>query len=134
MINRGRTVVFNFSLTVDDKVVFTTRDREPCKYVHGDNSILESLANRLEGLQVGDKKQIVLTPEVAYGLEDENLLKVVRRNYFPHDLELRPGKWISLVINDGSTIPAKIAEIGDLVVTLDLNHPLAGKPSTFLSK
>ena len=85
-------------------------------------------------MNIGEEKEIVLSPEDAYGEHKPEFLKEISKNYFPSDQEIEPGMYFMMVMQDGRQTPVKIYSISEDVVTVDLNHPLAGKTLIFKIK
>ncbi len=82
------------------------------------------------GLQVGEKKSVSVAPEDGYGERDERRVVVVERSYLPDDLKPRPGMVIQGTLPQGSLV-LHVTAVSDDHVTLDANHPLAGKRLKF---
>lgn len=129
-IQPGGQVTLHFELTVDGKVVDSSRGKDPMTFTQGRGQILPGLDRELLGLQVGDKKNIVLTPEKGYGVRNPKALQTVPRNSFGAAADIKEG---ALVVGQsgGKNIQALILKVGKDSVTLDLNHPLAGKTLHF---
>ena len=85
-------------------------------------------------MEKGDEKEITLKPQEAYGEHNDQLLKKVPREQLPNEPEPKPGMMLALGTPDGRQFPAKIAAVDDKEVTIDLNHPLAGKTLIFKLK
>jgi FKBP-type peptidyl-prolyl cis-trans isomerase 2 len=78
-------------------------------------------------MAVGERKKLILTPEVAYGVVRFQLIKEVPRERFPQHLDLRPGKRLSTVNAAGQRRRVKVLEVKRNSVVVDGNHPLAGR-------
>jgi FKBP-type peptidyl-prolyl cis-trans isomerase 2 len=83
-------------------------------------------------MDAGEEKEITLKPEEAYGELNPEYVQKVPKDKFPP--EAKEGMMIGLPLSDGQQIPATIKEMGENEVTLDLNHPLAGKTLIFKIK
>lgn len=108
-----------------------TRD-EPLVYLHGYGNIVPGLEDALEGLTVGSKKKVVVSPEDGYGEYDEDDIDVMPRSEFPPDFEFEEG--MELELHDPDTdeyFEAYVADIDEDEITLDFNHPLAGETLFF---
>ena len=70
VIAAGKNVKFEYVLTVDGKVIDSSEGKAPLEYTQGQKMIIPGLESQMEGLQVGDKKTIIVTPEKAYGIID----------------------------------------------------------------
>lgn len=126
-------VSLDYTLRLDDgEVVDTSEDREPLEYIHGKSQIIPGLEEELEGMAVGDEKDVVLEPADAYGDVDPDARQTVPRDAFPEDLDLTRGMPLSMRDRDtGETLQAYVVDIRDDSVLLDFNHPLAGETLHF---
>jgi peptidylprolyl isomerase len=79
----------------------------------------------------GDTKQVTIGQEEAYGPHREEMVAVVARENLPDDVPPNVGQRLEVQQPDGQVIPAWIAAVSDSAITLDANHPLAGKELTF---
>ena len=94
----------------------------------GFEQVLPGLEKRLIGLQQGDEVTLSIPPEVAFGMYDPSLVKEKNFSEFPEGKGLEPGKWV-LAKNEKHKISCGyyVKEKGTDSITLDYNHPLAGK-------
>ena len=84
------------------------------------------------GMKVGEEKSVTLKPENAYGMPNEQAIQAIPKDRFPP--EAKEGMMIGVPLPNGQQIPAKIIKIDDKEVTLDMNHPMAGKTLIFKIK
>ena len=130
----GKTVSFDYTLTVDGAVVDSSQGKKPLQYVQGQKKIISGLEKQLTGLKIGDEKKIVVPAEEAYGKIDPKAVQEVDRASIPKDIPLTVGTILEATDPAGHTFPAKVTAIKEKTVMLDLNHPLAGKELTFQVK
>lgn len=130
MIQQGANVCIHYKLQVDGEVIDTSEGREPLTYVQGADQIIPGLQSAIETMEVGDKKSVTVEPEDAYGQSDPERKQDVPREAFPNIDDLSVGDQVSGEAG-GKPLLATVAAIGDDSVTLDLNHPLAGKTLDF---
>lgn len=130
-VEAGKTVQLDYKLTVDGQVVDSSEGRGPLSYVHGQGQIIPGLERELAGLHVGDAKDVTVTPEDGYGVVDPQAFVEVPRTELPKDVAPEVGMMLQGRSNDGKPFQARIAEVKDENVKLDLNHPLAGKTLSF---
>ena len=101
----------------------------------GDGDLPEAIEEALVGRVKGDVFEITLQPEDAFGAFDPQGIVSVPRNEFPEGEEIEKGLFVELEVNadDGSseTLETRVIEVNPEAVTLDANHPLAGKVVTF---
>jgi FKBP-type peptidyl-prolyl cis-trans isomerase SlyD len=133
-IHNGSKVAFDYTLTVDGKVVDTSEGRAPLAYTQGDGKMVPGLARQMEGLKAGDERNIVVTPAEAYGEPDPSAMREVQLSRLPKDPKPEVGMLLQLQNRQGQVFPARIAEIKKDTAVIDLNHPLAGKTLNFRIK
>lgn len=131
MIEEGKQVAIEYSVFLDDNTqVDTNVGKEPLTFLFGSQQILPALENALWGLEVGDSREIVLTPDKAYGVVNTAAYKSVEAKMVPEDLRFEGAL---LVISDeqfGEMLISVRSLEGDQII-LDFNHPLAGKTLKF---
>lgn len=133
-IEKGSKVSFDYTLTVDGEVVDSSDGRDPFTYTHGEGQIVPGLERNLEGLHVGDEKEVSVSPEEGYGVVDPNAFKDVPRSTLPPNVNIDPGMMLQAQNPNGNVITVKVIELKDDTVTIDFNHPLAGKTLDFQVK
>ena len=131
VITKGKHVKFDYTLTVDNEVVETTKDKEPLAYDQGQGMLIVGLEKQLEGMKVGEEKKVVVSPEEGYGVPEPKLVREFEKSKFPADMAPVKGMVVEMQDPQGQPYPATITEVKDTVVMLDFNHPLAGKTLTF---
>lgn len=104
--------------------------QEPIAFLVGANNIISGLEERMLGMEEGEKKTIEVPSKEAYGEWDENLIQQVPREYFK-DIPLEKGLPIQGQTEDGQIIDMVIIDFDDKEVTVDMNHPLAGRDLIF---
>ncbi|HMN50099.1 MAG TPA: peptidylprolyl isomerase [Ignavibacteriaceae bacterium] len=131
-IEPNKVVTMNFTLTDDQgNVLDTTDNGGPFSYMTGSNMILPKLEEAVSGMIIGTKKNIKLDAVDAYGNYNEQIVQVVGKENFPEDFELEVGMSYMASSPDGAQMPFVITEVRDEDVTIDFNHPLAGKNLNF---
>ena len=134
VVANGKTVSFDYTLTVDGAVVESSQGKKPLQYVHGQGKIIPGLEKQLAGLKVGDEKKIVVPVDQAYGQINPKAVQEVQKSSIPADIKLTVGTMLQMSDPSGNNFPAKVKEIKDKTVVMDFNHPLAGKELTFQVK
>jgi peptidylprolyl isomerase len=127
-IETGKTVCLDYVLSLADGTVIDST--EHWMYVHGHTRMPPGLQSGLEGLSIGDHTRLNLAPEEAFGPVDAMAFQDVPRQIVPSSA-LRVGYGGELPGPDGTLIPFQIHTIQEETVTIDLNHPLAGKDVVF---
>jgi len=133
-VTEGKNVSLEYTLTLDDKSVIESNvGKQPLIYTHGTQQIVPGLEKALEGLAVGDTKEVTVAPAEGYGEEDPNARQEVQKTLLPPDA-LVVGTRLQGQTPDGHMVYPRVAEIKDDTVVLDFNHPLAGKTLHFAVK
>jgi FKBP-type peptidyl-prolyl cis-trans isomerase 2 len=131
-IQDGDTIKIDYTGTLDDGSVFDCSDeREPLQFTVGAGQVIPGFEEAVRGMEEGQKKEFRIEPSEAYGEYDEALTQQIPRTVIRSDMEIQEGMMLLVKTPDGQEIPAKVADVGDEQVTLDMNHPLAGKALNF---
>jgi FKBP-type peptidyl-prolyl cis-trans isomerase SlyD len=110
--------------------VLDASGEEPFSFIHGQQSIIPGLENALKGMNVGEKKNVVLSPKEGYGEYNPELNFALKLEQFGGQVP-EPGMTIQLKAVNGGSFLAQIVSVQDNQVLLDANHPLAGKSLHF---
>jgi len=124
-------VALEYTLTVEGAVVDSTEGRGPLHYVHGRGELIGGLEQALAGMRVGEAKEVTVNPQNGYGDVDPSAFVEVPKTQLPGELTPQVGMVLQGMNPDGKSFRAKISEVRDQSVVLDLNHPLAGKTLNF---
>lgn len=130
-IENGKKVSFHYTLTVDDQVVQTTEGQKPLAYTHGSGEIIPGLATELEGMNEGDEKSVLVSAENAYGKVNPEAFKELPRSALPDGLEPKKDMTLQAHSPEGQEMLVRITDVKEDSITIDLNHPLAGKDLKF---
>ena len=125
-IEKNRVVQIHYTLKDDQgEILDSSVGQSPLPYIHGVGALIPGLEKQLAGKSAGDKFTAVIAPAEGYGEYDEDQVFEVPADGFQGDDELELGMQVQLDTEDGPAI-ATVTAIDGQVVTLDLNHPLAG--------
>jgi FKBP-type peptidyl-prolyl cis-trans isomerase SlyD len=124
-------VSLEYKLTVGGEIVDSTDDSDPLEFLQGHKNIIPGLEKELYGMSIGDKKTVLVSAKDAYGELDSEAFVDVPRDEFPPDIPLETGVQIQVRDMQGGLMDAVIEKIGDDVVQLNFNHPLAGEDLNF---
>ncbi len=124
-------VSLDYTLTVDGRLVDASEENEPIEFLQGRQNIIPGLEKELYGLTVGDSREITVAPQEGYGVIDPQAIMEIPLSEFPKDINLQSGLELELQQPDGHILHAIVTAITPETVTLDFNHPLAGKELTF---
>lgn len=130
-IENNTAVIFHYTLTIEEGE--TTEDfKEPqrVKYVHGHNQIIAGLEAALSGRKAGDSFKVIVPPQDAYGVRDEGLVEEFPIANFSHLEEIKEGMRLEAGNNEGR-LNCTVTKIEGDKVTIDANHPFAGKTLQF---
>jgi len=128
----GKTVRIHYTGTLEDGSVFDSSEgRDPLEFIVGSGQIIPGLDRAIDGMATGEQKTVTIPATEAYGDYQAEARQDVPRDQIPADIPLDPGTMLNMQTPDGRQIPVQVAEVTDTTVTLDANHPLAGKDLTF---
>ena len=130
-IAKDAVVSIDYTLTDNDgSVLDSSQGGEPLAYLHGAGNIIPGLEDALEGKATGDQLQVSVPPEKAYGRRIEELRHKVPRKMFEAKGEIKPGMRFHADGEHG-THTVTVIEVDAENVTVDANHPMAGKTLHF---
>ncbi|MBK1723718.1 FKBP-type peptidyl-prolyl cis-trans isomerase [Thiocystis violacea] len=128
----GDTVKIHYTGTLEDGTVFdSTTGSEPIEFRIGDGGIIPGFETAVTGMAIGEQKTVTIAPDSAYGDYNEEMTQQVPRSAIPDDLDLKAGMVLSAESPDGLPISFTVKAFDDEQVTIDGNHPLAGRHLTF---
>lgn len=130
-IGPERQVTLHFAIKLESgDVVDSTFDKNPATFKVGDGNLLPGFEQALYGLKAGDKRSIAIEPEHGFGQPNPQNVQVMPRGNF-EGMELSEG--LLIIFNDAANaeLPGVVKAFDDAQVTIDFNHPLAGKRLTF---
>lgn len=131
-IGPGTQVTLHFALELEDgSVVDSNFEGEPVTFMIGDGNLLPGFEEVLLGLQAGDEKSFVIPPEKGFGGYNPENIQEFPRDQFPADVELAEGLVLSFADAQSNEVPGVIQEFDESKVTVDFNHPLAGRDIEF---
>ncbi len=130
-----RNKVVTFHYTLRDKETGEVLDSsqaygQPLSVLFGAQNIIPGLEERMEGMEPGEKKTIEVPAAEAYGEKDPNLVQQAPREYF-QGVELEKGLPLQAQTPEGQIINMIVVDFDENTVTVDMNHPLAGKDLVF---
>ncbi|SDH66508.1 FKBP-type peptidyl-prolyl cis-trans isomerase [Pseudomonas panipatensis] len=124
-------VTLHFALKLDDgNVVDSTFDKQPATFKVGDGNLLPGFELALYGLKAGDKRTLSIEPEQGFGQPNPQNVQVMPRDQF-QGMDLSEG--LLVIFNDAAKteLPGVVKAFDEQQVTIDFNHPLAGKTLAF---
>jgi FKBP-type peptidyl-prolyl cis-trans isomerase 2/predicted TPR repeat methyltransferase len=128
----GDMVSVHFTCKFEDGTIFdSSAGNAPLELTIGDGSIMQGFENGIIGMQPGEKKTVHLPSEQGYGPHDPAKVKTILREEFPKDLSPEAGLKFKIKLSDGREDYITVTHVDESQVTLDGNHPLAGKDLIF---
>jgi FKBP-type peptidyl-prolyl cis-trans isomerase SlyD len=130
-IANQRVVTLNYTLTDDDGQVIDRSQGGEFAYLHGASNIIPGLEQALSEKEAGDKLTVRITPDEAYGERNDDLTQVVPRDMFQDPEQIETGRQFQAQSPNGDMLTITVTGVDGDNVTIDGNHPLAGKHLNF---
>jgi len=108
-----------------------SQSTEPMEFVIGAGQLIPKFEAAVIGLEPGESVTVSIPADDAYGQRAEEMVAVIERSEIPADIKPEPGHQMEVILEDGSPMPVLVTEVTDTSITLDGNHPLAGRDLTF---
>ena len=124
-----RVITFNYTLKNSKGDVLDSSFDGPMSFLSGTGQIIPKLEEALSGMLIGQKKQVTLTADEAYGQPDAKMVMEVPKADLAH-LKIEEGAFLQLNLGEALKV-VRVAKVGEETVTLDGNHPLAGQDLEF---
>lgn len=130
-ITRDNVVTIHYTLKDDEgTVIDSSAGGEPLAYLHGHGNLVPGLERELTGRKIGDKVSVRVAPAEGYGEYDDRLVQTVPRRSLRGVKDIQTGMHFHAHTEGGPRTVTVTRLVGDMV-TLDGNHPLAGKHLNF---
>lgn len=139
-VKEGDRVKVHYTGKLDDGTVFDSSEctddgcgcgHGPIEFTVGAGEVIPGFDAGVMGLSVGESKTIHIAVDEAYGERMEEMVAVVPRGDLPPDMKPEVGQQLEVTQEDGQLFQVRIIEVTDETITIDANHPLAGKPLNF---
>jgi FKBP-type peptidyl-prolyl cis-trans isomerase 2 len=132
----GDKIKVDYVGKLDDGSVFDSSEDHgrPLEFEVGKRHVIKGFDDAVVGMGDGEEKEFSISPSDAYGEHDLTLVQKVPREIFPQDADLAPGLLFEAGLPTGEKVPAMITAVDANTVSVDLNHPLAGKTLSFKIK
>ena len=129
---QGDTVQLHYMGKLQDGTVFdTSRERHPLQFTIGNGQVIDGFEKAVIGMKIGESKTARIPIEQAYGPRREDLVVTMDRSKLPPGLNPKIGQRLELTQVDDQTSLVTVTDATESTLTLDANHPLAGKELTF---
>lgn len=131
-VKNGDTVKVHYTGTLADGTVFdSSLEREPLEFTLGEGQLIPGFEKTVLGMSAGESRTVTIPAEEAYGPYREEMVLEVPRTQLPADMEPQVGMQLQIGEEQGEGMVVQITQVSDSNITLDANHPLAGKDLTF---
>jgi len=128
----GDKVKVHYTGKLEDGTVFdSSKDREPLEFNLGSGNVIPGFENGILGMAIGESRTITIAPDQAYGQTNPDLVATVERKQFPDNITPEVGLQLQMSQPTGQPLNVTITHIAGDSITLDANHPLAGKTLVF---
>lgn len=128
----GDTVKIHYTGTLEDGTVFDSSEgHEPLEFTLGSGQVIVGFEEAVTGMEAGEKKQVNIPVDKAYGQRNEEMVLQAPRDQVPPDINPEVGQQLQMGGPGGETVIVRVVEVTEEYITLDANPPLAGKDLTF---
>ena len=124
----------DYELSVAGEVIDYSEADDPIEFIQGYENIIPGLEKAIDGMKIGESKEVLVKAAEAYGEYDPEGFVEVPKSEFPEDIPMEVGLEISVTNDEGEEMAAYIEEVSLDSITLNFNHPLAGKDLFFKVK
>ena len=129
---QGDTVNIHYTGKLPDGTVFdTSRSRRPLQFTIGKGQVIAGFEQAVIGMKTGESRTTTIPVDRAYGPRRDDRIVTMDRGQLPPGLDPQVGQRLELTQTDDQTILGTVTAVTDANITLDANHPLAGKELTF---
>jgi len=129
---QGDTVNIHYTGKLGDGTIFdTSLSRHPLQFTIGKGQVIAGFEQAVVGMNTGESKTTTIPVDQAYGPRREDMIVTVERSQLPADLNPTVGQRLEMTQMDDQTLLVTVTAVTDTTMTLDANHPLAGKDLTF---
>ncbi len=134
-VSENAMVTMDYELRIDgydgQLIESSTETGRPISFIYGKGMLMPAIEEALLNKEEGDVVKVEIPPENAYGLRNEEAVQKIPRSYIPPHIELREGLTLVMQTPQGEEIGMRVVDFDDETVTVDFNHPLAGKTLYF---
>lgn len=131
-VQNGDTIRVHYIGELTDGTRFDSSEgRDPLEFTVGSGMVVPGFDAAVLGMEIGETKSVTILPAEAYGEKTDEMTVDIPRAEFGEEFTANPGEQLMIQLGDGNQIPVTITKIDENTVTLDANHPLAGKTLVF---
>ena len=128
----GDMVRVHYTGRLADGTIFdTSRQRAPVEFTLGGGDILPGVEQAVLGMTAGEAKTVTIPAAHAYGPHQPERVLEIERHHLPRDIHPELGQHLHVQLQDGETLEVVVTALTEGHITLDANHPLAGRDLIF---
>ena len=128
----GDTVKVHYTGRLEDGTIFDCSiDREPLQFTIGKEQVIPGIEDAIVGMKPGESKTVEIMSKDAFGPHRDEMILKLDQSRIPDDLNPQIGQQLQLHRKEGDPISVRVIEVTETKITLDANHPLAGRDLTF---
>jgi len=120
-----------YKLTVDGETLDEAGAEDALQFFQGHRNIIPGLESAIAGMKVGESKAVVVPPATGYGEVDKDSVDEIPASEFPESVTPEVGMELEIKDKEGNEMYGRVLSIQEETVTMDFNHPLAGKDLHF---
>ena len=130
-ISKDKVVQFYYTLKDEaGQTLESNVGADPVAYLHGHKNMMPGVEKALEGRNAGEEFSVTLPPEETYGLRKGDSEQRVPTKHLMGAKKWKPGM-MAVVQTEQGQRQVTVVKVGKFMVTVDTNHPMAGKTLTF---
>ena len=132
IVQEKSNVSVHYTGTLESGEVFdTSRERDPLSFTVGEGQMIPGFEKAVKGMKLNETKKITIAPEEAYGEAIPEMIQTVSKDQLPPDMPVRVGQQLASETPDGQQLIVTVIDVKENEITIDANHPLAGKTLNF---
>ena len=115
----------------DGTVFDSAHERDPLEFTIGAGQLIKGFDYGVRGMKTGEKRTLEIAPDDGYGKRRKSLVTVVKKSEFPSEITPKVGQQLQTEDQNSRPVNLRVIKIDGESITLDANHPLAGKTLIF---
>ena len=133
-VANGNIVQVEYTGTFEDGTVFddSSKHGKPLEFEVGIGQVIKGLDEAIVGMNLNEEKKIRIESASAYGPIRAEMVQKVPIDQMPKGQEIKVGMVLAMTLQTGQQMPVRVAAVSETEITMDMNHPLAGKDLTFV--
>ncbi len=129
---QGDKVKIHYTGKLDDGDVFaSSKNKGPIEFTLGQGQVMPGIEESVEGMKPGESKTVTVPSDKAYGPRRQELMQEIPKKEMPGDIKPEVGQRLNVKWSDGKETAVSVIDVSETSVTIDANHPLAGKDIVF---